>query len=270
MGTAKYHTKAPITNPKLLYTQQKNLLMEHTLNQYLTNNDILQTAYNYTDPDLIADIIMTEYNNIIDIISPRTIRQVLKNYTSYINKTLRQKQRHLHKLHIRAKHTGDTTHWTKYKNNKATVNKEISTNKTNYINKKLDNSTDIWKTLQDINNTKGITTPRNIIHNNQIYNNIQQICEITNNHYIDSIKTLRDNIPNIPVSPIDILKNIYPRFNNTFTIPLPQVSYIRKIILKSKSKNSVGHDNISMKMLKTPIDSMAPLITHLTSFSSSS
>ena len=153
---------------------------------------------------------MTEYNNIIDIISPRTIRQVLKNYTPYINKTLRQKQRQLHKLHIRAKHTGDTTDWTEYKNNKATINKEISTNKTNYINKKLNNSTDRWKTLQDINNTKGITTPRNIIHNNKIYNNIQQICEIANNHNIDSIKTLRDNIPHIPVSPIDILKTYTP------------------------------------------------------------
>merc|ERR1711947_2822 len=118
------------------------------------------------------------------------------------------------------------------------------------------------KTLQDINNTKGITTPRNIIHNNKIYNNIQHISEIANNYYIDSIKNIRNNT--IPVSPIDILKNIYPRVNNTFTIPLVNISDIRKIILKSKSKNSVGHDNISMKMLKKTIDIMAPLITHLT------
>ena len=90
------------------------------------------------------------------------------------------------------------------------------------------------------------------------------MCEIANNHYIDYIKTLRDNIPYIPVSPIDILKNIYPRVNNTFTIPLSQVSDIGKIILKSKSKNSVGHDYISMKMLKKTVDTMAPLITHLT------
>merc|ERR1711867_383680 len=141
---------APTANPKLVYTRQKHLFTEHTLNQYLTNNDILQTAYNYADPDLISEIIMTEYNNIIDIISPRTIRQVLKNCTPYINKTLRQKQRQLHKLYIRAKHTGDNTDWTNYKNNKATINKEISTNRTHYINNKLDNSSDRWKTIQDL------------------------------------------------------------------------------------------------------------------------
>merc|ERR1711954_500391 len=108
----------------------------------------------------------------------------------------------------RAKHTGNTTHWTEYKNNKPIVNKEITLNKTNYINKKLDNSTDRWKTLQNINNTKGITTPRNMIHNNKIYNNIQQICDIANNYYIDSIQKLRDNICQVPIYSIDILKNI--------------------------------------------------------------
>ena len=30
--TAKYHTKAPITNPKLVFTRQKHLITRHTLN----------------------------------------------------------------------------------------------------------------------------------------------------------------------------------------------------------------------------------------------
>ena len=98
-------------------------------------------------------------------------------------------------MHIRAKHTGDKTDWTAYKNAKAAINKQINQNKTKSINKKLDNSTDRWKTLQDINNTKGITTPRCIVHNNNIYNNPHQICDIANNYYIDTIQILRDKIP---------------------------------------------------------------------------
>merc|ERR1712240_32367 len=39
--TAKYHSKAPITPQKHVYTRPKYLLTEHTLNQYLANNDIL-------------------------------------------------------------------------------------------------------------------------------------------------------------------------------------------------------------------------------------
>lgn len=94
---------------------------KHALNQHLQHNEIIQTAFTYTDPDLVADIIMSEFSNIIDIIAPHTIRQVRKNYTPYISKTLRQKQGKLRKLHIKAKRTQDNADWTKYKNTKATV-----------------------------------------------------------------------------------------------------------------------------------------------------
>merc|ERR1712115_389710 len=146
----------------------------------------------------------------IDIISLCTIRLVRKNCTPYINKTLRQQQQHLHKLHQKAKHTRDTTDWTEYKNTKATVNKLVSQNKTKYINNKLDNSNDRWKTIQDLNNKNATSTPRNIIHNNKIYNNPQDICNIANDYYINTVQTQRDNIPQIPVPPVDVIKNIYP------------------------------------------------------------
>merc|ERR1712240_888005 len=90
---ATYHTKAPINNPKVIYTRPKHLLTEHNLNEYLNNNDIIQTAYNYTDPELIAEIIMREYNNIIEIIAPRTNRQVKKNYTPYLDKETREEKK---------------------------------------------------------------------------------------------------------------------------------------------------------------------------------
>merc|ERR1712240_281714 len=90
--SAIYQTKAPVNPPKIIYTRPKYLLTEHTLNKYLNNNDIIQTAFNYMDPVLIAEIIMNEYNNIIDIIAPKTKRQVRKNYTPYLDKETRQEK----------------------------------------------------------------------------------------------------------------------------------------------------------------------------------
>ena len=63
---------------------------------------------------------------------------------------------------------------------------------------------------------------------------------------------------------MEILKKIYPRVEATLDIPIPTVKDISNIIKKSKSKNSVGEDNIPMKMLKKTTTIMAPLITHLT------
>merc|ERR1712240_162034 len=139
----------------------------------------------------------------------------------------------------------------------------IDKQKQEYINKKLNNSEDRWKTLNEINNKSTFMSPRNIIHNDSIITNIREICNMANDYYISSIKKLRDNISQTNVTPIDILKKIYQRPKVTLEIQIPTTQDITKIIKKAKSKNSVGHDNISMKMIKKTTKVMAPLITHL-------
>ena len=75
---------------------------------------------------------------------------------------------------------------------------------------------------------------------------------------------IREQIPVIPVKPIEVLKKIYPRNKNEFTIPIPTLEDIKNIIKKAPNSHSTGHDNISMNMIKKTTDVMAPLITHLT------
>merc|ERR1711867_204746 len=115
-----------------------------------------------------------------------------------------------------AKLSRDDNDWLNYKNTKSIVNKEISQNKTKYINKKLDISNDRWSTIKNINNNNPPSTPRSIVHNDKIINNPQDIAEIANQYYIDTIAKLRNDIPKVPITLIEILKNIYPRNPNNF------------------------------------------------------
>merc|ERR1712240_244139 len=151
---------------------------EHNLNQYLNHNQIIQTAYNYTDPDLIATIIMQEFNNIIDIIAPRTKRQIKKNYTPYLNKDTREAKKKLNEIHNKTKRTQHDDDWREYKNQRATINKKVDKQKQEYITKKLNNSENRWKTLNEINNKTTFESPRSIIHKDAITTNIQEICNI--------------------------------------------------------------------------------------------
>ena len=89
---------------------------------------------------------MREFNNIIEIIAPRTKRQVKKNYTPYLNKETREGKKKLNQMHNKAKHTQQDDDWREYKNYRATINKQIDRQKQEYINKKLNNSEDRWKT----------------------------------------------------------------------------------------------------------------------------
>merc|ERR1712240_568177 len=227
--TATYQTKAPINYPKIKYPRPKHLLTEHKLNEYLNNNDIIQTAFNYTDPDIIG---------------PQTKRQIKKNYTPYLDKETREGKKQLHKMHTKAKQTQENEHWREYKNYRATLNSKIDKQKQNYIKKKLDSSEDRLKTLNDINNKTTFTSPRSIIYKDSIITNIQEICNMANNYYISSIRKIRENIPQTAVTPIDIIKRIYPRSKVTLEIPIPTIQNITEIIKKAKSKNSVGHDYI--------------------------
>ena len=87
----------------------------------------------------------------------------------------------------------DNNDWTNYKNAKATLNQQIVTQKTEYINKKLNNR---WKTIKDLNNTNKTQSPRNITHNNKVYNNIEEICNLANSFYINIVTTLRNRLQN--------------------------------------------------------------------------
>ena len=124
--TAIYHTKAPIEPKRQFFSRKKHKLTTHALNQHLQNNNILNSAFTYTDPNLIADIITSEFNNVIEIIAPCTVKQERKNYAPYINTTLRNKQRILQQLYNKARKTKCNEDWLKYKNTKAKLNKEVS------------------------------------------------------------------------------------------------------------------------------------------------
>merc|ERR1712240_219430 len=262
--TAIYHTKAPIAPRRQYFSHKKHKLTKHALNQHLEHNDILKSVFTYTDPNLIADVVMSEINNTIEIIAPCTVKQEQKIYAPYIDTNLRNKQRILQKLYNKAKCTKNNEDWLNYKNKKAKINKDAAKQRKKYIANKLNSANDRWKALKDLNNKNQITALRNIIKDDKIYNNPKDICNIANNYYIDTIKKLREQIPNIPVKPVDVLKQIYPRNANTFKIPLPSVEDIRNIIIKALNSYSTGHDNISMDILKKIIDIMAPIITHLT------
>ena len=52
---------------------------------------------------------MREFNNIIEIIVPRTKRQVQKNYTPYLNKETREGKKKLYQINNKAKQTQKMT-----------------------------------------------------------------------------------------------------------------------------------------------------------------
>ena len=102
-------------------------------------------VYTNIDPELVAQIIITELNNIINIIAPSKITQIRKNYTPYMSKGMTKRQKDLKKMYNKATKSKSNIDWNEYKNLKAVLDKDITKKQRIYYDNKLNSSKDRWK-----------------------------------------------------------------------------------------------------------------------------
>ena len=123
-------------------------------------------------------------------------------------------------------------------------------------------SNDQWKTLKTETNTKQITTPNSITHNNETISSPLKIAEIANNFYINKINSIRQNFNNNNCDPITILNKLIPRKINIFKLPYITNNETMQIIKKIKPSNPKGHDQINSRIIKTIKENIAPQSTY--------
>ena len=82
--TAIYNTKEQIYNPKFIKTRNHRNLNKEALQLAFKQSNI-NSLFNHSDPNIIADILQLEMGTIINTLSPSKITQYKANYTPYID-----------------------------------------------------------------------------------------------------------------------------------------------------------------------------------------
>ena len=67
----------------------------------------INTIFNYTEPNIIANILLFELDVIINSIAPKHRIQVRKNYSPYVNKKLKIEHNLKNQLYSQAIETND-------------------------------------------------------------------------------------------------------------------------------------------------------------------
>ena len=80
MLSCTYNNKHITKTQQFKIIRNNKLLTKHTLNEYFKNNDTINTKFNYTDPNIIAEILVNEISLIIECISPSKKIQCPNNY----------------------------------------------------------------------------------------------------------------------------------------------------------------------------------------------
>ena len=219
---------------------------------------------------------MNELNLIIETIAPSKRIQCIKKHNKWYDKNIEKLAIIRDKAHNNAKSNNTEENWRVFRLARNNYNKGVKSAKRMYFSDKLTvknkkencntkckNVKDeiaikkeynvenkLGSTVKDITNTKKKIAPRNIIHNNRVVTSLKDVANISNQHYIAQIDTIRNKFTKSDLSHLDILKKLIPKPKTKMKIPFITIDKTKEIIKKMKSSNSLGHDCASIKIYK--------------------
>ena len=260
---ARYMTREPAYHPKFVIKRDFKKLTKFNINDYINRSDILNEIFTSNDPDFISECLQIELNSIYNVLAPATYHQFKQNYIPYYTPKIIDDIRYCNNLLTKAIQTHDSENWRNYRTNRSILNKNIKKVKREYIKNNLTRGKNKWKTVKKFNNQEKSVPPNSIIQNGKIHTSPRDIANIANNYFISKIEGLRRTFFDDIVTPMEIVRALCPRVEDNFDIPLITVGQTLDLLLKTKSSNSTGYDDLNSKFMKKCAHKIAPHLTHL-------
>lgn len=230
-----------------------------------------QEKWSFMATDQNCETSFTDFHNtfleLMDRAFPLESCKVQKKYKSYkpwITNDIINEGVFLRDLHKTYKLSGDNAVYLRYKIIKKNHRIKIEQAKKSHFENKFLNSTNksktAWQIIKNSNDKKEF--PKNFVDpdGNDI-NNLQNVAETFNNFFIDSIKTLTDNMPSTLIDNKQVFNH-----NTIFLFPFSPNEML--VIIKSVStKNSSGYDDIPCSLLNKVAELIVEPLTFLVNLS---
>ena len=110
---------------------------DSSLTQHVQNSFLLDSIFNYDDPDTVTEILQLELNSIINSIAPSKVVQYRSDYVPYYNEDILNDMTKQKAMLNRAILSNSHDDWREFKNFRTTVDKKIKNAKTDYLKKIL-------------------------------------------------------------------------------------------------------------------------------------
>ena len=258
-----YKVKANPFSPKYVKVSDRKKLTKDALEKCFDQSIHLNKIFQYNNPDLITEILQIELDSIIETLAPSKVIQVKIKDPPFINPDIQAKIKTNNMTLTQAITTNQPDNWHKFRLEQRALTQDIKAAKSEYIKSRLTHSDDKWKFLKQINNNPSQQLPQTIIHNGEVTNSPKSIAKLANDHFIQKIKDIRAGFSKPTCDPMEILRNLIPKCDNNFVLPLITLQQTKDIIGGLKNSNSTGHDKITNKVLKKLKSKIAPHICHM-------
>lgn len=255
----------PIFTKKRVFSEEN---LNHLLHLLSCEDwlDVYSTPSSKNKFKLFFDTFSSLFNIAYPLINSKHI-QTPKIIKPWITKSIIEEGNLLKNIHKLTKTSNDPELKSRYKSLKKKHEKNIETAKIQYNDAVIDQSKNkskaAWAVIKNnINyNTKNTSIPDTIVtKNNEIVNDGQNMADIFNNNFIDSISNLTSNFKNYT-------ENIgFSIQQSIFLSPLT-VNEVKKIIISVTNKNSAGYDQIPCSLLRKIADYLLVPLTYLINLS---
>ena len=259
----QYHCEELKFHPQFIKTRKFSNLTREVMLEDIRNNVSLNAVLSNTNTDQVTNTIITEYNDMINRHAPATIIQVRADYMPFYNEEIKEQNTDADIKLSEAILVNEKEKWNIYKMSRNKLMKLINTAKTNYYERILNSSLNIWKSAKHLTNSEESTVPRRIVSDGKVVTSPKKLANCFNVFFKEKIRNIQKSFFDWPLNPLFVLSLIIPRKECRFCLPETTVEEVENIIRNMKSSNGVGFDNINTRIIKKIPEITAVFVCHL-------
>ena len=214
------------------------------LEALINSSEGLNSIFSSQDPEFVAYTINHELSSIVNFLAPATVRQVRKDWCPFIGRELRARMTTNNRLLTKAITKNQASDWRDFRLERAKINDDIIAAENEYNAKNLNDTRLRWSSYRRLNSSASNFTPKVLSAHGQTHRKPAKLADICNNHYIEKIEKLRKSLANEKHDPMDMLRLLIPRNEETLEIPMASITQVRHLIMSMKSSGSTGYDDL--------------------------
>ena len=226
-------------------------------------NEILEC----TEVDRAVELLTNKLNTILDELAPIKTFQSRANYAPWLSDETKLLKKQREEAQEKASRSNDLEDWRLFRAVRNQVTARSRSDKKKWEENKLEKGGDMWKTVKSWLGWKNSGPPNKLFYDGRIVTRPACIASSMNRFFVDKVKSLRLNIPQVARDPLKEMKQAMQHRQSKFKLSPVSIPEVVKLIKEMKTSSATGMDYIDTNTVKIAVDQLAPILAFIINLS---
>ena len=202
-------------------------------------------------------------NFILDELAPIRTFQTRVNYAPWLSDETKLFKKQREEAQEKAARTNDLEDWRLFRAIRNQVTRRSRSDKKQWEENKLDEADNVWGTVKNWLGWKKSGSPTKLFYNGGIVTRPASIATSMNKFFIDKVKSLRKNIPQVARDPLREMREAMQHRECKFKLNPVSTNEVSKLISGLKTSSATGMDYIDTNTVKIAADQLAQILAFI-------